>query len=145
MRLPKLTRILALSSLFGMFVLSIQGLQMRYITYPAHLEAARTLFAANLTTATRAGEDLKQLSGAVMSLAISMGDDEQAIAQDQTIIADMDRKRRLQSDAAKALMNIMNTTMMNKDQCLVVKNIVPCINGQHELTHKPDDASACDF
>ena len=137
-------KLLASLALVAMFVLSIQGLQMKYVTYPTHLQAARELFAEKEARALRSGKDLKQLSTGIMTLAVQIEDDEKDMANLQTMLVERSKVVRLQRDAGKAIMTIMNETMMQKDQCLVFKTPADCMNREPGLTGKTHD-SACSF
>ena len=162
MKLPKLTRLLALSSLIGMFVLSLQSLQLRYIEQPALLAASKALFTKQNSQITRANKDLKQLSTGIVNQAVEIASlkdqvdqlqlslmtskaNESAAGAKQAIAekaaADALLAAQETNDAADGIMAIIHAQYMPIDQCVVVK-APPCMNGTDELTGKVNE-DAC--
>lgn len=168
MRLPKLTRILSLSALIGLFVLSLQSLQLRYIELPALRQAAKNVIEKKVAEGNAIINKLNDgilkmaseeatlqknleasdahVSQLQLSLMTSKGNEQKALADTKAAtdiaVADEIAMKETQ-DAATAMAKIVQTKFMPVDQCVVFKK-PPCMNGHDEMKDTQDD-SVCDF
>ena len=143
----RLIRLLALSTLVGLTVLSLQSLGLRYIELPAMMQAAKNAVKivsdkGNAVILKQNGE-LKKLHQGVLDQAIEIGADQETIANLQmelmtsrgnesglsAIVQNQGKAIKELNDGGDRLLKIIATEYMPKDQCVAVKK-PDCANKQ---------------
>lgn len=166
MRIPKLSRLLALSSLIGLFALSLQSLQLRYIELPGCQQAARNLIKIKvdqgnkiilkmhnnllqLAAADKAAIDASNSENDNLKIALfqSKSDESKDIADVKelaTKLAATDHALGECNKAGSELVNLVQTQYMPIDQCVAFKKPM-CMNNHDEMKGTDGDGSACSF